>query len=205
MKQLHGHCGFIREVTIKSHTTDASRGRYILNTNSAIAVPGTAARLQRVPRDVGGVNLFRLRTVMNMSRYLVDPEPAAGLDVHLPATLGAGTFAQYRSMLFDMVAAIPKPTSDAMRRMRFEERHITGTLDVRVLVYTPAGRSDALLPAILHVHGSGFLGGNADMSDPNSRAYDVEINCVVVSIDYRLLCLSGDRLACVARSPPGCA
>jgi triacylglycerol lipase len=39
---------------------------------------------------------------------------------------------------------------------------------------------------MLHVHGGGFVSGNADMSDPNSRSYAVEMNCVVVSVDYRL-------------------
>jgi len=38
----------------------------------------------------------------------------------------------------------------------------------------------------LHVHGGGFVSGSADMSDPNSRSYAVEMNCVVVSVDYRL-------------------
>ena len=124
-----------------------------------------------------------------MSRHLVDPELSAGLDAHLPATLSAETLAQYRSMLFDMVAAIPKPTSDAIRAVRLEERCIPGpdgAPDVRVLIYTSAEPAAAPLPAILHIHGGGFVSGNADMSDPNSRAYVAEMDCVVVSVDYRL-------------------
>jgi acetyl esterase/lipase len=124
-----------------------------------------------------------------MSRHLVDPELVIGLDAHLPQTLSAETLPQYRSMLFDMVAAIPKPTSDAMRQVQFEDRRIPGPKDgpdVRVLVYTPSDPGEQPLPAILHVHGGGFVSGNADMSDPNSRAYAVDMNCVVVSVDYRL-------------------
>ena len=30
------------------------------------------------------------------------------------------------------------------------------------------------------------MSGSADMSDPNSRSYAVDMNCVVVSVDYRL-------------------
>lgn len=124
-----------------------------------------------------------------MSRHLVDPELAVGLDVHLPETLGAETLGRYRSMLFDMVAAIAKPTSEALGRVQFEERRVAGQeghADVRVLVYTPGERTSAALPAILHIHGGGFVSGNADMSDSNSRAYAVEMDCVVVSVDYRL-------------------
>lgn len=124
-----------------------------------------------------------------MNRDLVDPELAVGLESHLPQTLTADTLEQYRSMLFDMVAAIPKPTSEALRSVHYDERRIPGSAghpDVRVLVYSPGDRSEAPLPAILHIHGGGFVSGNADMSDPNSRAYAVDMNCVVVSVDYRL-------------------
>ena len=124
-----------------------------------------------------------------MSRHLVDPELAVGLASHLPETLSEHTLAQYRAMLLDMVAAIPKPTSEALRNVRLEERRIAGgdgQPEVRVLIYAPGDRTDAVLPAILHIHGGGFVSGSADMSDPNSRAYAVDMNCVVVSVDYRL-------------------
>jgi len=124
-----------------------------------------------------------------MSRHLVDPELAAGLGVMPQQTLDADTLAEYRSTLIERVAAIPKPTSEAMRNVRRDDRSIPGPAggpDVRVLVYTPGDRSEAPLPAILHIHGGGFVSGSADMSDPNSRGYAVDINCVVVSVDYRL-------------------
>ena len=125
-----------------------------------------------------------------MSRHLVDPELAVGLDTNMPAyKLDAETLPTYRQMLLDMVAAIPKPTSEAMINVRRDERFVPGpdgSPDVRVLVYTPGDKGDAILPAILHIHGGGFVSGSADMSDPNSRSYAVEMNCVVVSVDYRL-------------------
>lgn len=124
-----------------------------------------------------------------MSRHLVDPELSAGLESHLPRDLNGDTLEQYRSILFNMVAAIPKPTSDAIRSVGREERRIPGrpgNPDVRVLIYTPSDRADAVLPAILHIHGDGFVSGSADMSDSNSRSYAVDMQCVVVSVDYRL-------------------
>ena len=125
-----------------------------------------------------------------MSRHLVDQELAVGLDTNMPAyKLDAETLPTYRQMLLDMVAAIPKPTSEAMINVRRDERLVPGpesSPDVRVLVYTPADKGDVILPAMLHIHGGGFVSGSADMSDPNSRSYAVEMNCVVVSVDYRL-------------------
>ena len=124
-----------------------------------------------------------------MSRHLVDPELTAGLDARLPQALKGETLTAYRSMLFDMVAAIPKPTSEAIQNVQCEARHIPGREcgpEVRVLIYTPAGRTEELLPAILHIHGGGFVSGSADMSDPNSRGYAADMNCIVVSVDYRL-------------------
>lgn len=123
-----------------------------------------------------------------MSRHLVDPELEAGLQSHLPSTLDGETLGQYRSMLFDMVAAIPKVMTEEMAAVRFEDRKIPGLEgepDVRVLIYAPA-KAATPLPAILHIHGGGFVSGSADMSDPNSRAYAVDMDCVVVSVDYRL-------------------
>ena len=125
-----------------------------------------------------------------MSRHLVDPELATGLDTNMPAyKLDAETLPTYRRMLIDMVAAIPKPTSEATINVRRDERLVpgpTGSPDVRVLVYSPGDKGNAVLPAMLHIHGGGFVSGSADMSDPNSRSYTVDMNCVVVSVDYRL-------------------
>ena len=125
-----------------------------------------------------------------MSRHLVDPELAVGLDTNMPAQrLDLETLPRYRQMLIDMVAAIPKPTSEAMQNVRREVRHVPGPQgapDVRVLIYTPGNRGADPLPAILHIHGGGFVSGSADMSDPNSRSYAVDMECVVVSLDYRL-------------------
>lgn len=124
-----------------------------------------------------------------MSRHLVDPELVAGIDGPLTQAITDETLPQYRVMLEQMVAAIPKPTSEALRNVRCDVRRIpgpAGSPDVSVLVYAPGNRCDAALPAILHIHGGGMVSGSAAMSDPNSRAYAVEMNCVVVSVNYRL-------------------
>lgn len=124
-----------------------------------------------------------------MSRHLVDPELVTGIEGPLSQSLSAESLPQYRLMLEQMVAAIPKPTSEAKRNVRLAERRVpgpAGSPDVAVLVYTPGNRTAAPLPAILHIHGGGMVSGSAEMSDPNSRSYAVDMNCVVVSVNYRL-------------------
>ena len=83
-----------------------------------------------------------------MSRHLVDPELATGLDTNMPAyKLDAETLPTYRRMLIDMVAAIPKPTSEATINVRRDERLVpgpTGSPDVRVLVYSPGDKGNAV-------------------------------------------------------------
>ena len=85
-----------------------------------------------------------------MSRHLVDPELAVGLDTNMPAyTLDSETLPTYRQMLLDMVAAIAKPTSEAMINVRRDERLVPGpegSPDVRVLVYSPGDKGDIILP-----------------------------------------------------------
>ena len=109
-----------------------------------------------------------------MSRHLVDPELAVGIDGPLAQALTDATLPAYRQMLEEMVAAIPKPTSEALRNVRLMEQRVPGPVgapDVEVLVYTPGDRGTEALPAILHTHGGGLVSGSAQMSDPNSRAY----------------------------------
>lgn len=47
----------------------------------------------------------------------------------------------------------------------------------------PAGSN---APAVLHIHGGGFVTGRAESAVPQFQAVARELNCVVVSVDYRL-------------------
>jgi triacylglycerol lipase len=60
-----------------------------------------------------------------------------------------------------------------------------GSPDVRVYVYTPPGPKTAR-PALLHIHGGGFILGDAAMMTPLSQVRARALDCVVVSVDYRL-------------------
>jgi triacylglycerol lipase len=60
-----------------------------------------------------------------------------------------------------------------------------GAPDVSVLVYTPASAS-GLLPAILWIHGGGYVVGSAEEADLTVKAMVHATHCAAISVDYRL-------------------
>ena len=71
--------------------------------------------------------------------------------------------------------------------VKTSERKIKGpVLEIRVKIYEPAGRTGALLPALLWIHGGGYVLGNPDIDDGLCEQFVIAANCVTVSVDYRL-------------------
>jgi acetyl esterase len=60
-----------------------------------------------------------------------------------------------------------------------------GAPDVPVLIYTPES-ADADLPAVLYIHGGGFVVGDADSDMVLPAQLAAEVGALVVSVDYRL-------------------
>ena len=81
------------------------------------------------------------------------------------------------------------PLSAEQEAVTPEERFIAGppgSPDVRVVIYTPPGEKPAAgRPAFLHLHGGGYVIGNPETNDGPNRSLARELNCVVVSVDYR--------------------
>jgi acetyl esterase/lipase len=81
------------------------------------------------------------------------------------------------------------PLPEALQAVACEERFLPGwhgAPDVRVLHYTPPGVREGLRPALLNIHGGGYVLGNAEINDPPNRMAALKLGCVVVSVDYRL-------------------
>ncbi len=115
---------------------------------------------------------------------LVAPELRAALEF-FPKIDFSGGLEPFRGSIF----AERPPLPAELLAVRCEERMIAGHAgdpDVRVLLYTPPGSAGTLRPAIIDIHGGGFVIGNADMSDGSNRALVMELGCVIVSVDYRL-------------------
>ncbi|GHO49586.1 alpha/beta hydrolase [Ktedonospora formicarum] len=117
------------------------------------------------------------------SKHLVDPELAPILDQIPATTLSAENLNQIRAAarLF-----VKQPqSSDAIS---MSERFIPGpeeAPDVRVLIYQP-NSTQGLLPALLWLHGGGYIMGSADAEDLMAKSFVSATGCAAVSVDYRL-------------------
>jgi triacylglycerol lipase len=60
-----------------------------------------------------------------------------------------------------------------------------GAPDVSLLIYRPKGAA-GVLPCLFHIHGGGYVAGSAKSAEPIYRPLAETLNCVIVSVDYRL-------------------
>lgn len=58
--------------------------------------------------------------------------------------------------------------------------------DLLVKIYEPRLRKNEKLPVVFWIHGGGYVLGHPDGDDGLCESFVKEINCVVVSVDYRL-------------------
>jgi triacylglycerol lipase len=123
------------------------------------------------------------------TRHLVAPELLPGLEALPQFELSEKTLPLVRGGGGRANMALPA-LSPAQQAVRCEQRFIPSTdhsPDVRVLIYTPPGNTtSALLPAYLHMHGGGYVLGTPEISDGSNRSFAAELNCIIVSVDYRL-------------------
>jgi acetyl esterase/lipase len=121
------------------------------------------------------------------SRHLVDPELVEILDIFPPLTFTPESLALIRTSLKEMNAQTPTnlPNFSAISvNEHFVPSHQEAP-DVRVLVYQPTKRSTPL-PALLWIHGGGYVIGSADQEDLGVKSIVSTVGCVAVSVDYRL-------------------
>ena len=115
----------------------------------------------------------------------IDPELAPILTMFPSLRLDAATLDQTRAQMATMFAGAPvspePPTSVSEHRVPGS----AGAPPVRVLMYKPQGVEHGL-PAILHIHGGGYVMGAPEGSDQANRVLASELQCVIVSVDYRL-------------------
>lgn len=123
------------------------------------------------------------------SRHLVDPELAPLLDLLPPLDLNAATLAAIRAEQ----AARPAPPADTLpdfSAIVVTERRVPGPPGapaVRVLIYLPRPAAPAQpVPALLWIHGGGYVLGSADLDDIPVKGMVAALGCAVVSVDYRL-------------------
>lgn len=94
---------------------------------------------------------------------------------------------QVRPLFVQMMTEANKP----LRRssVKATSMEVAGPIDndlVPVIVYTPKSAGTRLRPGLLHMHGGGFISGNAEMNSGYCQSLAEDIGCIVVSVDYRL-------------------
>jgi acetyl esterase/lipase len=123
-----------------------------------------------------------------LSRRLVDPELAPALDLLPPFhNVGADTLRELRCTVEEGIR-LQLETVNTFG-VSIAEHHIAamdkGAPPVRVMVYRPA-EARPPLPALLHMHGGGFVVGRPEMRHGTHVDNVREVGCIVVSVDYRL-------------------
>jgi triacylglycerol lipase len=121
--------------------------------------------------------------VVVSSRHLVDPQLLPLLDAFPPLQLTAEALPALRAR----PPMFPVDPQD-LERTDLEFRHIpgpSGAPAVEVLIYRPRGLTGAL-PCILHIHGGGYVTGDARGNEAVHRKLAPDLGCAIVSVNYRL-------------------
>jgi acetyl esterase/lipase len=116
--------------------------------------------------------------------YAVDPELAPWV-----AKMPNADYNDVPAARAQMAAALDRlPAQELPANVTFHDRHVPGPAnapDVPVRVYTPTDR-EGPLPALLYIHGGGFILGDLDLLHASVARIVSEVGVVAVSVDYRL-------------------
>ena len=115
-------------------------------------------------------------------KRLIDPELLAGLEAFPTFELNVEILPALRAMF-----GAPQP-STADRPVTVASVNIPGpegAPEVRVLTYRPTNL-EGTLPALLHIHGGGYIVGTPEILDAEHREMAVDLGCAIISVDYRL-------------------
>lgn len=118
---------------------------------------------------------------MSHSRHLVDPDLLDLLDRFPSFHFAAQTLPDLR-VWADRPVQTPS-SADALIRARTIPTRDGHAIEVRICMPAGAARQR---PVMLHMHGGGYVMGSARMMDARNMATAAALDCVIVSVDYRL-------------------
>ena len=122
------------------------------------------------------------------SERLVDPELAPALAVLQALDLTRASLPTIRDAMASQTAVPPPDTPlVSMRTLMIPRGDLHGAAAgaIRVLAYFPEG-SASPVPALIHIHGGGYVFGSPDMMDAANRELAAALKCAIFSVDYRL-------------------
>ena len=117
----------------------------------------------------------------------VDPSLLPGLELMQGFELTDASLPAIREGMAQMAAAAPEPEGTGVT-WRDDAAPSPEGHAVPVRVYTPARAAGAtgLLPAVLQIHGGGYVMGSHQLSHVANMITAAEVGAVVVAVDYRL-------------------
>jgi len=118
------------------------------------------------------------------TRPLIDPELLPVLDIFPPFGLEGEGLAQVRAGTHAMLESRPRPDVP-VTVTEIITRENARAPAVRCLLFVPE-RLVAPVPAILHIHGGGYIAGTPEMSTPDLMGLSAALGCIILSVDYRL-------------------
>ena len=115
----------------------------------------------------------------------IAPELVGGLEFFPDLDFSRG-MAPFREMA---QARPPMPIPPGLEGVAMEARMIPGAPgdpDVKLVCFTPPAMPDGPRPAVLHIHGGGYVIGDAETFSGMCRVVAMQHQCPVFSVDYRL-------------------
>lgn len=116
---------------------------------------------------------------------LVDPDLRAILEMVPPIVVTPDVLPTVRAQSAAAIAMAPWPEDLPKGREQWVPGP-DGDPDVRVLVHSPKSPTTNARPAILHIHGGGYVMGTPEMSAAGNAEAAELLDAVIVSVDYRL-------------------
>lgn len=116
---------------------------------------------------------------------LVDPELRPTMESLPTFKIGTETLTEVRAGILDLVPPTADYERDDVKMESLTIPGLEGGPDIGINIFTPVGGDD-LKPAMLHIHGGGYIVGTADLGNVGNTRTASEVGCVVVSVDYQL-------------------
>lgn len=121
------------------------------------------------------------------TRKLVDPALLPVLDAFPTVALSNELLGPMREAerFAQLPVNVPDEVRDGVEQTVRTVPGPAGAPDITLTIYTPRA-AQRPLPCIYHIHGGGYVGGAAAQLEPLHRPAAFDLNCIIVSVDYRL-------------------
>lgn len=119
------------------------------------------------------------------TRHLIDPDIVEALDMLPSLEFSEQILPMVRIGFAEQFGSAEVPESPDVETKTATITGIDGN-SIELLIHQPIAQSTSTRPAVLHIHGGGYIIGSAAMSTVPNRATAIAADCVIVSVEYRL-------------------